>query len=167
VLPGPLVSAPHRAALLPLTPSRTQSLPTGPVAARPRLSATCASSHPRSAALPCRVTSLPPMPAGRGLMPATELSPAEPGPPSLFPVCPSTWHQTPDPLLFPSPLRAPEHLQKPPTSLPFLSVFLLHPLHAPLPPSSPLSLSMPSPGRLTTSPPEVRATPGIESPPPR
>jgi hypothetical protein len=50
---------------------------------------------------------------------------------------------------------------------PFLPIFLLHLLRALPPPSSPLSLSTLSPGRLTASPPEVRATHGIESPPPR
>jgi hypothetical protein len=35
VLPGPPVSAPHHAAPLPLTPSRTQPLPTGPTSPGP------------------------------------------------------------------------------------------------------------------------------------
>jgi hypothetical protein len=56
----------------------------------------------------------------------------------------------PTPLLFPSPPHAPEHLQKPPTALPFQFIFLLHPLHAPLPPSSPPSLSVLSLGCLST-----------------
>jgi hypothetical protein len=40
---------------------------------------------------------MPPMTAGRGLMPAAKLSRAAPGPPSLFPIFPSMRRRTPGP----------------------------------------------------------------------
>jgi hypothetical protein len=167
----PRLSAPDAAAAsLPLTHSRTQPLPTGPLT-----SSGPACQPPAPASLAPR---RPPLSRGNGATCAhrpgvdaghPSCPPPRPGPPLSPPFSPSTWHRTPDPLPPFSSLPAPPGCHKShrrPRS-PFLPVFLLHPLHALPPPSSPPSLSAPSPDRLTASPPEVRATPGIESPPPR
>jgi hypothetical protein len=92
------------------------------------------SSQPRPAALPCRATVPPPAPDGRGPLSAAPCYRLLRWAPLLSFSCP---HAAPSrPPSFPSSPRAPSALKsrQPPTSLPFFSIFLLHPLRAPLPP---------------------------------
>jgi hypothetical protein len=163
VQPGPPVSAPYRATPLPLTPSRTHPLPIGPRYRRSRPSAACARVARTPPPSPVAQHWRHPRPPAGGRCRPHELSPSTPGPPLSSPFSPPRAPNPGPPSFFP---RRPAHpsafkSHRPPTSLPFLSIFLLHPLRAPLPPSSPLTLSTPSPGRLTASPSEARATPGV------
>jgi hypothetical protein len=155
VLLGPPASAPRRAAPLPLTPfphpaaAHRASLSSGP-ACQPLAPELGTPRHP-------------PLSRGNGATCARRPG-ANAGSPSCPPPRPRTPLSSPFPLSTQRPPRTPcpfplcpTHLSafkshRPPTSLRFLSVFLPHPRHVPLPLSSPPSMSASSSGphRLAT-----------------
>jgi hypothetical protein len=118
----------------------------------------------RPAALPCRAAMASPAPAGQGAMPVTELSRAVLGPPPLSstfsPPRGAEPQDPPAPFFLSARATGPlKRSHRPPTSSPLLPVFLLHPLRAAPPPSSPTELI-----RIV---PRSPRHPGVESPPPR
>jgi hypothetical protein len=146
-LPRFLLHLPHPVAAhrVPLPPDPT---------CQPRCAASPAPHRPP---LSCNSAAAPPDTTGRGAGPPSpsfscpHATPSRPPPSSFFPRRPA--------------LTSAFNSHQPPTSLPFLSNFLLHPLRALLIPSSP-SLSASSFGRLTALPPGVQATAGFDFPPP-
>jgi hypothetical protein len=159
VLARPACQRPLPHCLAFFSTSHTPSLPTGSLCRLIPPVSRVASRRPRPTGLLCRATAPPPPPdtTSRGAWPPSpsfsypHAAPSRPPPSSFFPRRPAP----------PSAFKS----RQPPTSLPFLSIFLLHPLRALLIPSSP-GLSAPSFGRLTALPPGVQATAGFDFPSP-